>query len=252
MRALILLTALFASSPAVAAEGGVIQFSESGERLVDRMADGFLRQIRSESPRWWGCGVETPADEQRDRAERIARAVLDGQRDWDLRWLSPWAVMATIWSESRGDPCAIGPNSRKAAYDLRLVPDGRAWNKWRAEDVKALLEDPRWVKSRSRIGADIGMGQEVWQRYARIMDKDGNLRCGRKDLACRVPTLDEVLDYESGARVVLTGMVGRRYMYRNTAPWEHWPGSVRSLGYSMKISRIALAMGGSVTERPAW
>lgn len=227
-------------------------FSPRGEVLVRRMAEGFLGQIRRESPKWWGCGVATPLDEQPERADRIARGVLAAMREHDLRWLSPWAVVSTIWSESRGDPCAIGPNSRKAARDLGLVPEDRAFNRWTAEDVRALLEHPRWKRSRDRIGADIGMGQEVWQRYARILDPEGDLRCGKRDLACRVPTLDEVMRYDSGAKVVITGMVHRRWMYRNTQPWEHWPGSIRNLSYSMKIARLAQSMGGSVSERPVW
>jgi hypothetical protein len=227
-------------------------FGPAGERLVARMAEGFLTAIRRESPKWWGCGVETPKEEQLARADRIARGILDGQREWDLRWLSPWAVIATVWSESRGDPCAIGPNSRKAARDLGLVPEDRIFNRWSADDVKALLENPKWKKSRAKIGADIGLGQEVWQRYARILDPNGDLRCGRKDLACRVPTLDEVLSYKNGPRVVITGMVHRRWMYRNTQPWMHWPGSIRSLSYGMKIARLVQSMGGDVSERPVW
>lgn len=239
-------------SALVQGDGSDEALSPAGERLVSRMAEGFLREVRKESPKWWECGEETPPDEQMARADRIARGVLVGMRDWDLDWLSPWAVVSTIFSESRGDPCAIGPNSRRAARDLKLVPDDRKFNQWTAEDIRTLFDNPRWQRSRSKVGADLGLGQDVWRRYARILDPDGNLRCGRRDLPCRVPTLDEVLSYESGARVVLTGMVYRRWMYGNRYPWEHWPGSIRSLGYGIKISRLVSEMGGSVSERPVW
>ncbi len=226
-------------------------FSPEGEALVQRMAVGFLKKTRQESKRWWGCGVETPEDDQLARAETISRQVLSSLRDNDLRWLSHWAVLGTIWSESRGDPCAIGPNSRAAARDMGLIPEDRMFNRWSAEDVKSVLEHPKWKKSRAKIGADLGLGQMVWQRYARILDKDGDKLCG-KGYPCRVPTLDEILSYDDGAKVVITGMVSRRHMYRSTMPWEHWPGSVRSLSYGMKIARIAQDMGGSIRERPVW
>jgi hypothetical protein len=196
--------------------------------------------------------LETPREDQSARADRIARQVLAALRDYDLRWLSSWAVIGTIWSESRGDYCAIGPNSRKAARDLGLIPEDRIFNRWSADDVKVLLESPKWKKSRAHIGADLGLGQDVWQTYARIMDPHGKKRCGRKDLPCRVPTLDEIMSYENGSRVVATGMVYRRWMYRNTQPWEHWPGSVRSWSYGMKIARIVQGMGGDVRERTVW
>jgi hypothetical protein len=227
-------------------------FSSRGEQLVSRMAGGFLAAIHRESPKWWDCGVETPKEAQAARADRIARHVLAGMREFDAKWLSPWAVIAVIWSESRGDVCAIGPNSRKAARDLGLIPEDRIFNRWTADDVRTLLESPRWQKSRAKIGADIGMGQEIWQRYARILDPQGELRCGKQELACRIPTLSEVLSYKNGARVTITGMTYRRWMYRNTQPWENWPGSVRSLSYGMKIARLAQSMGGDVSEKPVW
>lgn len=235
-----------------AEEATMPTFSPRGEKLVAEMADGFLKAINRESPKWWGCGVETPKGEQHVRAERIARSVLAGMRDYDAKWLSAWAVMGVIWSESRGDICAIGPNSRAAARDLKLIPEDRIFNRWTAADVRTLLENPKWKKSRARIGADIGLGQEIWQRYARILDPNGEKRCGTRELACRVPTLDEVLQYDSGAKIVITGMTYRRWMYRNTQPWEHWPGSVRSLSYGMKIARLVQSMGGDVSERTIW
>lgn len=234
-----------------AQEGALPTFRPAGEELVRRMADGFLKKTRGESKRWWGCGEETPESDQPERAERIARNVLAAMREFDLHWLSHWAVIGTIWKESRGDPCAIGPNSRKAAKKLGLVPDDRIFNRWSAEEVKALLENPKWKKSRSVIGADLGLGQEVWQRYARILDPNGNKSCG-KGLACRVPTLDEILSYEHGPRVVATGMVYRRHLYREMQPWLHWPGNVRDLSYGMRIERIVQEMGGDIREKPVW
>jgi hypothetical protein len=121
-----------------------------------------------------------------------------------------------------------------------------------AKDVKILLESPKWKKSRAHIGADLGLGQDVWQTYARVLDPEGDEKCGRKDLACRVPTLDEILSYENGPRVVATGMVYRRYMYHSLQPWGFWPGSIRSLSYEMKIARIVQEMGGDIREKTVW
>jgi hypothetical protein len=226
-------------------------FSAAGEKLVVRMAEGFLRKTRKESKQWWKCGVSTPEDEQPARADLLARHVLAGMREYNINWIPAWAVMGTIWSESRGDSCAIGPNSRKAARGLGLVPADRIFNRWTADDVKAVMEDPKWKKARAHIGADLGLGQQVWERYARIIDPMGNKKCGI-GFYCRVPTLDEILSDRDGAKAVITGMVYRRFMYRSLEPWAFWPGNVRSLSYEMKIARIVQEMGGDIREQTVW
>jgi len=67
-----------------------------------------------------------------------------------------------------------------------------------------------------------------------------------------VPTLDEVMSYHGGARVVVTGMISRKNMYRDAKPWLFWPGSIRNISYGFAIARIASEMGGDVNERPVW
>jgi hypothetical protein len=225
--------------------------SPAGQALADQMAAGFLKAIHAEAPAWWGCGVATPVAEQPARARALAEAVLVAMREQGATWLNPWAVLAVTWSESRGDPCAIGPLSRKAARELKLIPEDRLFNRWTAADVRTLVTHPKWLRARAKVGADLGLGQQIWERYARIADPAGPLSCG-KGTPCRVPTLDEALSVDGGARSLITGMAWRKAMYRAARPWQHWPGSVRDLGYDSKVMALVYRMGGKDGARPVW
>ena len=235
--------------PFVKSESTLPTFSPRGEALVERMKAGFLKRINSESPKWYECGILTPEGDKILRAEKIARYNLDAIRKYDLRWLNPWGVLAVMYSESRGDECAIGPNSRHAARDLKLVDPEKPFNQWTKNDVVTLLNHPKWRKSRATIGADLGLGQQVWERYARILDAGGNEFCGSKQLRCRVPTLDEILSVENGPRVVATGMLTRSKWYRTIRPWQHWPGSIKNYAYDMKITALIYSLGGKDDEK---
>lgn len=227
-------------------------FSPAGEKLVERMRDGFLNTIKQESSKWYECGQLTPKEEKPLRAEKIARYTLAALREYDLKWLNPWGVLAVMYSESRGDQCAIGPNSRKAARDLGLIDDEKPFNQWTKEDIATIFDNPKWKKARGKIGADLGLGQQVWKRYARILDPNGNDKCGTKALKCRVPTLDEILSVENGPRVVATGMLTRNIWHRSKRPWEFWPGTVRNLSYDMRITQLIYSLGGKDGEKAVW
>lgn len=227
-------------------------FSPKGEELVERMRDGFLKNIKRESNRWYECGELTPEEDKSLRAEKIARYTLAALREYDLKWLNPWGVLAVMYSESRGDQCAIGPNSRKAARDLGLIGAEKPFNQWSRDDLEQVLTSPKWKKSRAVIGADLGLGQQVWQRYARVLDPRGDDKCGSKELRCRVPTLDEILSVERGPNVVATGMLTRSRWHRTQQPWAYWPGTIRNLSYDMRISRLITTLGGRYDEKPTW
>lgn len=227
-------------------------FSPAGEKLVARMRDGLLKVIKRESNKWYECGELTPDENKPERAEKIARYTLDALREYNLTWLNPWSVLGVIYSESRGDQCAIGPNSRKAAVALKLIDPEKPFNQWTKEDVVSLMEHPKWKKGRGHIGADLGLGQQIWERYARILDPKGTDRCGNKALTCRVPTLNEILSVENGPRVIATGMLTRKMWHRDIRAWAYWPGTIRSLSYDMRITAIVSTLGGSDREKPVW
>lgn len=227
-------------------------FSPAGEKLVERMSDGFLKTINRESNKWYECGQLTPAEEKSNRAEKIARYTLSAIREYDLKWLNPWGVLAVMYSESRGDQCAIGPNSRKAARDLGLIDDEKPFNQWTKADIAEIFDHPKWKKARGKIGADLGLGQQVWKRYARILDPNGTDKCGSKELKCRVPTLDEILSVENGPRVVATGMLTRKIWHRDVRAWTFWPGTIRNIRYDMRITALIYQLGGKDKEKPVW
>jgi hypothetical protein len=71
-------------------------FNPAGEKLVERMRDGFLKTINRESNKWYECGQLTPEEDKPLRTEKIARYTLAALREYDLRWLNPWGVLAVI------------------------------------------------------------------------------------------------------------------------------------------------------------
>lgn len=228
------------------------QFSQAGETLVRRMGDGWLRLVNNESPQWYECGVMTPKEDKAFRAEKLARYTLDALREHNLPWLNPWSILAVMYRESRGDQCAIGPRSREAARELGLIPADKKFNQWTKDDVVNLMNNPKWKKSRSIIGADLGLGQQVWERYARILAPEGKDTCGGRNYKCRVPTIDEILSVEVGPRVVVTGMLSRSRMYHTQRPWEFWPGRIKSPYYDMHITALAHQLGGKDDEKAVW
>jgi hypothetical protein len=239
------------SDPQIAKDSLPI-FSPAGENLVERMRDGFLKNIKQESSKWYECGQLTPEEDKPLRAEKIARYTLAALREYDLKWLNPWGVLAVIYRESRGDQCAIGPNSRKAARNLKIIEENKPFNQWTKEDIETVFDNPKWKRARGKIGADLGLGQQVWKRYARILDTQGNDKCGSKDLRCRIPTLEEILSVENGPRVVATGMLTRKIWHRDVRAWTYWPGTIRNVRYDIKITALIYALGGKDGEKAVW
>jgi hypothetical protein len=239
------------NDPQIAAEN-MPTFSPEGEELVKQMVQGFVKRINREGGNWYECGQLTSEENKVFRTEKIVRYTLAAIRQYDMSWLNPWAILAIIYHESRGDQCAIGPFSRQAAKQLRLISQNKPANQWSKEDIITVIDKPRWKRSRGRIGADLGLGQQVWSAYARILDPQGDLVCGGKDLRCRVPTIDEMLSVEDGPRILVTGMLTRRIWHRTNQPWLFWKGTARDPRYDMRISRLITALGGKHNAKAVW
>ncbi len=200
-------------------------------QLVDQMATGFVKMIRAEGGgHWYDCGVPTPRGEWKERAAVMAVALLDALDEYRVQ-VSPWGPWATIYKESRGNRCSIGPNPLKVA---RRWGHDKPWREWTEADILAVVESPRWGKRT----ADLGLGQVVWRRWARF-EKNGRVR---------VPTAREMLDLEDGARVLAYGMKSRQFARTSKQlrgkPWAFWPGSVPCFDYLRDVASIARRMGG--------
>lgn len=214
------------------------------QKLAEEMASGFIRAIRKESAVWWECGEPTPKDQWKERAETMAYALLDALDKHDDE-ISPWGVWGVIWSESRGNRCSIGPNPRKYARRVGIIDSSQNPHLWTEEEVRAVLRDPKW---RGRT-ADLGLGQVVWKKYARLPCEKGEPGCYRENRKwVRVPTLDEMLSIDGGAEVTAYGMASRRFWSgkkkRTKIPWIYWPGNRADYSYARKISDIVKTMGG--------
>lgn len=234
IKAIMILLALIVFWLLILLFSGHARAAESPDNLVERMATGFVQLIKREIPkgRWYDCGVPTPRDQWQERASAMARHVLLAAEEYNLKE-SPWIAWAIMFKESRGNRCAIGPIPRERARELGLAPE-KSHRKWSESEVQSIVQSPRW---RGRP-VDLGLGQVVWKRYARIPD----------GTSVRVPTLDEMLSLEDGARVLVFGMQlrSRTTKYRKLASRPHlfWRGSVPSYGYASEISSLSRAMGG--------
>lgn len=204
----------------------------SAKTMVDELAQGFVRAIDRESNVWYECGRRTPRKQWLSRSEKLAQAVLSAMGEYDLK-VNPWGVMATIYKESRGNRCSIGPNPRKIARKYKLVAD-KPFNAWTEEEITSVLKNRKF----GRRLADLGLGQVVWKKFARIKDKRGT----------RIPTIKEMLDLDNGARIVVLSMKHRR-QWKNLGrfrkmPWLVWRESAINHRYAADLRHIVKKMGG--------
>ncbi len=218
-----------------------LTFDAPTERLIEEMVDGFVGMIQKESDKWYECGIETPHDQWHSRAETMARHVVASSNEVGMT-ATPWGLWGVIYKESRGNRCSIGPNPRKYAVRVSIIDEPRNPHLWTEDDVRSVLGHKRW-KGRT---ADLGIGQIVWRRYARLPCEQGSRGCFRENRRwVRVPTLDEMLSVKGGARVAAYGMKTRQnWRARNNIPWIYWPGANANYEYAQAIADIVRQMGG--------
>jgi hypothetical protein len=207
--------------------------TEGVSDVVKSVGWAFAELVKRESPRvWWDCGEKTPADQWHKRGEEIVQETMNAMYKKQL-CVDPVGVVATAWNESRGNACSIGPRTRRAASKAGLLPKGKSWATYNREEILAILDSPKWI-SRGYV-ADVGVYQDVFPRYARILDKDGELTClGKRKEPCRVPKTAELVQVSTSAEVGIHGMLSRYYFFRTREPWVYWPWTVRQ-SYSTAI-----------------
>jgi hypothetical protein len=241
---------------ASAAEKSFAPLPTKASAWVERAAVGFWEAIMDETPggHWYDCGVATPFGERVPRAKALAETTLRTMHEHNLR-VNPWGVMSVIFLESRGNPCSIGPNTRKNAEKLDLLPkdkDGnrKRWTQYTREDVLAVITNPTWVK-RGYI-ADVGLVQDIFPKYARVLDSSGPLKCmGKLKAPCRIPTPEELVSVKGGAEIAVHGMLTRVEHFHTTSPWFFWSWVPRPR-YSTNLAITIRRLGGSEKETFPW
>lgn len=221
------------------------QLTERQQALAGKLAKGFVKAIKSESSTWWECGEKTPEEKWDERALEMAQHLIQAFVEYDpnRNVTKLWGAWGVIWSESRGNRCAVGPNPRKYAVKSGILGGPKNPHLWTEQEVRDVLSDPRWKGRR----ADISIGQVVWRTYARLPCQEGEKNCKRESRRwVRVPTLDEMLSIEGGARVTAYGMVLRQSWSKlgSKLPWFHWPGMRADYTYGKKIAGVVARMGG--------
>jgi hypothetical protein len=207
--------------------------SKAGWRWIRDAGWAFAEMVKQESPKvWYDCGVITPQGEWHARGREIAEQTLRAMKRDGLK-VDPTGVLAVAYIESRGNRCSIGPRTRAGAKSLGLAPEGKNWRTYNKEDILAILDNPKW-KDRGRV-ADVGIYQDVFPRYARILDDGGSLKCvGPMRLPCRLPTTEELLTTKGSAQVGVHGMITRQYHFRTREPWIYWPWTTK-LNYTKAV-----------------
>jgi len=207
-------------------------FAQTKSDLKNELAAGFVRAIKAESVTWYECGEKTPKEKWDQRAFELVEAILDALAEFDVK-INPWGVLGTVFNESRGNRCAIGPNPRKVAHARNLV-NRSDWRLWTEHDVLKVVKSPDW----NDRPADLGLGQVVWRRFARI-EEDGKVR---------IPTVEEMLSLKDGARIVAYAMKQRMKYKHNrrwrNLPWYFWPGVKANFSYGRKVAYTVKKMGG--------
>lgn len=211
------------------------------EEWAVKLAKGFTKTIKSESKVWYDCGEQTPEDKWFDRSKEIAEETLKAMRRHHLR-VDPCGIIATAYNESRGNRCSIGPRARNNAKKLRLLPNDKKWREYNQEDILKVLKSDKWV-SKGYL-ADVGIYQDVWPAYARIIDNAGTLKCIRgHNMPCRIPLAEELLTVSGSAEIGIHGMLSRVYFFKTKEPWVYWPWTIRET-YSKAIKRTMEAICG--------
>lgn len=200
------------------------------QALVQEVADGFLVAIRAEKWRWYGCGEVTPPEEEPARALELVNALRVGLIEVGLLDQSYlWAAAAIVYQESRGNPCALGPNSRKWAARHKIV--NKHLIRWTAQDALKVMLSPK--AKRRGVGFDAGIGQTIWPENAHVLDENDEPR---------VATAEEMTTVEGGARALAYHMFENSQIDKRR-PWLYWPGR-RDDVYGSKLAWIVRRMHG--------
>lgn len=203
---------------------------DTERELVQSVADGFLKAIRSENWSWYDCGGTTSPEDEPARALELAQALRSALVEVKLLEASYlWAAAAIVYQESRGNPCAVGPNSREWAKKQKLV--NKAMIRWTASDALKVTSSPKFHKR--RVGIDLGIGQTIWPENAHVLDAYGNPRKA---------TPEEMVTVEGGARAVAYHML-ENSLIDPKRPWLYWPGK-RDEVYGSKLAWIVRKMNG--------
>lgn len=203
------------------------------EQLVTQAGIGFANVIREEKTAWYDCGLITKKEEYDIRGIHIARSVKDALDEVGLR--DPrylWGALGIIYQESRGNACAVGPNSRSWAKEKNVLKTSKHWTRYTKEDVLSIVNSKEFKKR--RVGAAAGIGQTIYPHNTNIFDSTTN--------SIRNITPDELFTVEGGAKTIAFHMLTNT-QFNKKRPWVYWPGSPYEK-YARVLAMHVSRMGG--------
>lgn len=221
---------LFIVWPSAATPPAEHRYGQEAE-LITEVAEGLVRAVERERWAWYECGAITPPEEYMERALRITIAMRTALLENGLSHpYYLWGAMGIVWQESRGNPCPLGPHSRKWAAAKKLVAQKHLIH-WTAEDALRVMTSPKLGKRGT--GVDAGLGQTIWPNNARIRVHDG---------ISRPATPEEMVTVEGSSRA-LAYHLQQNAQLNPRRPWAYWPG-IPQKTYAEKIEGWVRVMHG--------
>jgi hypothetical protein len=201
---------------------------EQEQELVDVATAGLVRAVEAEHWAWYACGAVIPKEEYPARAEQIVRALRTALREVGLSHPNYlWGAMGIMWQESRGNPCPLGPYSRRWAVAKKVVKEKRL-ERWTVEDSLAALR----AAGKAKRGVDAGLGQNIWPVNAQVLE----------DGVVRPATAEEMVSVEGSARA-LAWHLAEQAKVDARRPWAYWPG-LPSAAYAARVEGWVRVMRG--------
>ena len=186
---------------------------------------------------WFSCGKLLTDTEMREQSLLWASAINEAHYSDDATYkikrhirgskkynkhdvrVSKQEVIGIIISESKFDPCALGPNPRKRAQELGVIKYKKRTISYSLEELEPLFTHHKFQRTK----ADLGPGQLY-------------LKIGRD---VTVENYKEYLSIFPGVKRVFDGLVYRGKWGNTHTPSEHWPNAKKNHWYVKKVLRLS-------------
>ena len=205
-----------------------VQEALDEDALVLAAAAGLVRAVEAERWSWYSCGGIVPIEQYPVRSAQLVRALRTALREVGLEHPNYlWGALGIMWQESRGNPCPLGPYSRRWAVAKKVVKQ-KHLSHWTEADALAALH----AAGKAHRGVDAGLGQNIWPVNAMVLDGG----------VARPATAEEMVSVEGSARA-LAFHLAEQAKVDPRRPWAYWPG-MPSADYAKKVEGWVRVMGG--------
>lgn len=186
---------------------------------------------------WFSCGKLLNDVEMREQSLLWANAINEAHHSDDATYVikrnirgskkyhehdvrvSKQEVLGIIISESKFDPCAIGPSPRRRAQELKVIKYKKRTISYSLDELAPIFTHHQFQRTK----ADLGPGQLY-------------LKIGRD---VTVDNYKEYMSISPGVKRVFDGLVYRGKWGNTRTPSEHWPNAQKNQWYVKKVLRLS-------------